>query len=129
MARRADFHGAKLIALMDAPSLGMKIDSLENAPYDAIEDRYDVTNLVSGPFNDVLKILERSLNFTTKLYKRKSGGWGLPIEYPNGTIELSSGMVQDLVTGVADLIATSIVMLYERHLIKKQNCLNICNTV
>ena len=102
---------------MDAPSLGMKIGSVENAPYDAIEDRYDVTNLVSGPYHDILKILEHSLNFTTKLYKRKSGGWGLPIEYPNGTIELSSGMIKDLVTGVADLIATSIVMLYERHLV------------
>ena len=116
LARRADFHGAKLTALTEA-SLGIKIGSLDNAPYDAIEDRYDVTNLVSGPFHDILKILERSLNFTTKLYKRKLGGWGLPIEYPNGTIELSSGMVKDLATGLADLIATSITMLYERHLV------------
>ena len=115
-ARRADFHGAKLTALTEA-SLGIKIGSLENAPYNAVEDRYDVTNLVSGPFHDILKILERSLNFTTKLYKRKSGGWGLPIVYPNGTIELSSGMVKDLATGLADLIATSMTMNYERHLV------------
>ena len=116
LARRADFHGAKLTALTEA-SLGIKIGSLENAPYNAIEDRYDVTNLVSGPFHDILKILQRSLNFTTKLYKRKSGGWGLPIEYPNGTIEISSGMVKDLATGSADLIATSITMNYERNLV------------
>ena len=116
MARRADFHGAKLTALTEA-SLGIKIGSLENAPYDAIEDRYDVTNLVSGPFHDILKILERSLNFTIKLYKRKSGGWGLPIKYPNGTIEISSGMVKDLANGLADLIATSMTMNYERNLV------------
>ena len=116
MARRADFHGAKLTGLTEE-WLGIEIGNLENAPYDVMEDRYDVTNLVSGAFYDILKNLECSLNFTTKLYKRKSGGWGLPVEYPNGTIELNSGMVKDLVTGSADLIVSSITMLYERHLV------------
>ena len=116
MARRADFHGAKLTGLTEE-WLGIEIGNLESAPYDVIEDRYDVTNLVSGAFYDILKNLESSLNFTTKLYKRKSGGWGLPIEYPNGTIDLGSGMVKDLVTGSADLLVSSITMLYERHLV------------
>ena len=116
LARRADFHGAKLTGLTEE-WLGIEIGNLESAPYDVIEDRYDVTNLVSGAFYDILKNLESSLNFTTKLYKRKSGGWGLPIEYPNGTIELGSGMVKDLVTGSADLLVSSITMLYERHLV------------
>ena len=116
MARRANFHGAKLTGLTEE-WLGIEIGNLESAPYDVIEDRYDVTNLVSGAFYDILKNLEFSLNFTTKLYKRKSGGWGLPIEYSNGTIELGSGMVKDLVTGSADLLVSSITMLYERHLV------------
>ena len=46
------------------------VSNLENAKYDETKERYEVTNLVSGPFHDVLKILEKSLNFTTKLYKR-----------------------------------------------------------
>ena len=116
MARRADFHGAELTGLTEK-WLGIEIGNLEKAPYDIVEDRYDVTNLVSGAFYNILKNLEQSLNFTTKLYKRKSGGWGLPVQYPNGTIELSSGMVKDLVTGSADLIVTSITMLSERNLV------------
>ena len=116
MARRADFYGAELNGLTEK-WLGIEIGNLEKAPYDIIEDRYDVTNLVSGAFYDILKYLEQSLNFTTKLYKRKSVGWGLPVQYPNGTIELDSGIVKDLVTGSADLLVTSITMLYERQLV------------
>ena len=116
MARRADFYGAELNGLTEK-WLGIEIGNLEKAPYDIIEDRYDVTNLVSGAFYDILKNLEQSLNFTTKLYKRKSVGWGLPVQYPNGTIELDSGIVKDLVTGSADLLVTSITMLYERQLV------------
>jgi hypothetical protein len=35
--------------------------------------------------------MEETLNFSTKIYRRKSGGWGIPIIYPNKSIHLSPG--------------------------------------
>ena len=34
---------------------------LKNMTYDSLDDRYDVTDLVSGPFYDVLQLLEKSV--------------------------------------------------------------------
>ena len=108
MKRRSDFYGVELVAMTDQWH-GTKIGNLENAIYDPLSDRYDVTNLVTGVFYDILKNLEETLNFTTKLYKRKNGGWGLPQIYQNGSIELSPGMLSDLMHGSADLIVASTV--------------------
>ena len=70
MKRRTNFYGVELVALTEKWLPGLDISNIENAKYDEKKERYEVTNLVSGPFYDVLKILEKSLNFTTKLYKR-----------------------------------------------------------
>ena len=70
LKRRANFYGVELVALTEKWLPGLDIRNLESAKYDETKERYEVTNLVSGPFHDVLKILEKSLNFTTKLYKR-----------------------------------------------------------
>jgi hypothetical protein len=111
--RRSDFHGVELVALTDQWN-GIEIGNLENAIYDPIRDRYEVTNLVTGAFYNILKNLEKSLNFTTKLYKRKDGRWGLPQIHQNGSVEMSPGMVSDLMYGSADLIVTGLTILYER---------------
>ena len=95
-------------------SLCANIDNLNNATYDPFHDRYDVTELVRGPFYDVLKLLEKSLNFTTKMFKRRIEGWGIPRLHPNGTMELSPGMVKDVASGSADLIIASLSIMYER---------------
>ena len=58
--------------------------------------------------------MEATLNFTTKIYRRKSGGWGIPIIYPNKSIHLSPGMVNDLKDGSADMIVTALTILYSR---------------
>ena len=66
----------------------------------------------SGSFYDVLKHMEATLNFTTRIYRRKSGGWGMPIIYPNKSIHLSPGMVNDLKDGSADMIGAEFVVTY-----------------
>ena len=49
MKRRSDFYGVELVAMTDQWH-GTKIGNLENAIYDPLSDRYDVTNLVTGVF-------------------------------------------------------------------------------
>jgi hypothetical protein len=54
-----------------------------------------------------LSILETELNFTTKFYKRQDGIWGLAtIDKITGKLN-ASGMLTDLVSGKADMIATN----------------------
>ena len=56
--------------------------------------------------------MEATLNFTTRIYRRKSGGWGMPIIYPNKSIHLSPGMVNDLKDGSADMIGAEFVVTF-----------------
>ena len=91
---------------------GIKLGNLDKAPYIPSNDTYDVTNFIKGPLYDVLKSLEATLNFTTKIYKRRLGGWGIPKIYPNKSVEVSPGMVKDLMQGSADIIVTTLTILY-----------------
>ena len=79
-----------------------------------VKSNLDLLTLYQGSFYDVLKHMEETLNFTTKIYRRKSGGWGMPIIYPNKSIQLSPGMVNDLKDGSADMIVTALTILYSR---------------
>ena len=47
-----------------------------------------------GTGHQILKHLEKSLNFTSKLYKRKIEAWGTPEAFLNGSVEISDGMVK-----------------------------------
>ena len=61
-------------------------------------------------FFDVLKLLEKKVNFTTSLLKRLDGNWG-KFNHENGTW---NGMIKSLLDGEADLIATSLTVNPER---------------
>ena len=111
--RRNDFYGLQLVGLTDE-SQETDIINLNEAVYYSSNDTYDVTNHVQGPHYRILKSLEETLNFTTKLYHRKSGGWGIPVIFQNGSIEVSDGMVRDIMLGKADLIIASLSLLYNR---------------
>ena len=88
--------------------------NLQNAPYFLNNDTYDVTYSTKGSFYEILKHMEKKLNFTTKLYKRKVAAWGIPKVYSNGSIQISDGMVKDVAFGSMDMIVTGLVMLPER---------------
>ena len=111
--RRNDFFGLELVGLTDE-SQETDIIDLNKAIYFSSNDTFDVTNHVRGPHYRILKSLEATLNFTTKLYHRKSGGWGIPVIFQNGSIEVSDGMVKDIMLGKADLIIASLSLLYNR---------------
>jgi hypothetical protein len=63
---------------------------------------------------ELLSILETQLNFTTKLYKRQDGIWGLAtIDKITGKLN-ASGMLADLMYGNADMVAANLGIIYER---------------
>ena len=51
-----------------------------------------MTNIVEGVLIDVLHLLEKKYNFSTQLYKRKDGAWGLAELLQNGTYR--GGIIQ-----------------------------------
>ena len=97
MKRRNDFYGVNLKAitheLPGRPEINI-VGNVSNLPYFSSNDTYDVTNNIKGAYYDILKHMEAALNFSTKIYRQKTMGWGNPILHHNGSIELSSGMVK-----------------------------------
>ena len=117
--RRKNFHGSNLIALTEL-WYGIDFDMLEvakTAVYFPSNDTYDVTYYAKGPGYEILKHLENSLNFSTKSYKRRSGGWGTPTIYPNGTVDLEEGIVKDLHFGKADVTVSHLDITYSRQFV------------
>ena len=76
--RRSNFHGITLKAMTEATGNDLALDPQYKklAPYFPMTKTYLVTNFVSGIYFDVLIELQRELNFTTELYKRKKKSWG-----------------------------------------------------
>ena len=116
--RRQDFHGFKMVAMTEEEGTAIVVKNLENATYFPSNQTHDVTNSIQGSLFDIWKNLETMLNFTTKIYKRKeNNNWGVPIQSPNGTIELSEGMVKDVWSGKAHVIMSATTMIYARYLV------------
>ena len=114
MKQRNDFHGLELVGLSEI-SKDTYIKDLNEAKYYSSNDTYDVTSNTYGPFYEILRHLQKTLNFTTALYKRKKRGWGTPNLYSNGSLKaIDDGMVKDLMLGKADLIMASLSILYSR---------------
>lgn len=117
LKRRQNFHGSTFIAMAEDELPAIAIENLSTAPYHSSNQTYEVTKLVRGAFFDVWKLLEIQLNFTTKLYKRKDGKWGVPSLLPNGTAVLTEGIIKSIVTGQADIAIANIGIVYNRQLV------------
>ena len=114
--RRKDFHGFQMIGMTDTIPSAIQIN-IENATYFPTNQTYDVTTSMQGSYFDIWKNLQRVLNFTTKIYKRKERNWGVPIQLSNGTIELSDGMIKDVMIGKAHVLMSAASVLYARYLV------------
>ena len=115
--RRQNFHGYEMIAVTEEIKSALEIRNLENATYFPYNQTYDVTNSIQGSFFDIWKKLEKMLNFTTKIYKRKDKSWGVPRQLSNGTFELSDGMIKDVWSGNVDALISAATILHARYLI------------
>ena len=103
--RRGDFHGLQLNGMLESfpPHVYFPDNMVEMANYFPDNETYDLTNIARGTYVDVLNHLEEQFNFSTKLFKRKDGKWGVPKKMQNGSIQFE-GMLQSVVEGPADLI-------------------------
>ena len=113
--RRSNFQGIKLKAItdFDVPAVGFPDDFKSTAKYFPNNETYEMTNLVYGIYIDVLHSMEKTLNFSTSLYRRKDGSWGTPKPFPNGTVVLK-GMMKTVNEGSVDFIWTSLSILLSR---------------
>ena len=62
-------------------------------------------------------VMQKDLNFTATLHKRKDGKWGPTLVLPNGTIE-AHGIISSLTTGYAEMIVTRYVFFMLKRLPK-----------
>ena len=94
--RRSNFHGVRLNAMVEEQSRKIKFphDFATNTNFFKNNQTYDMTNVIDGVYIDVLLTLEKTLNFSTKLYLRKDRIWGIP-KKENGTVILD-GMIKSL---------------------------------
>ena len=115
--RRSNFHGITLTAMTEATGNDLALDPQYKklAPYFPTNKTYLVTNFVSGIYFDVLMELQRELNFTTELYKRKKKSWGFVNRKENGSYT-ATGIVGDLFYNKVDLIVAALTMLHQRAL-------------
>ena len=117
LKRRQNFHGSKLIALTIEFNGFIRIGNLKNVPYFPSNETYDVTGLVKGTFFDIWTILQKNLNFTTKIFSKMNNKWGVPTINPNGSIILQDGIIKDAVDGTADILLAPLSIMYNRFLV------------
>ena len=103
--RRGNFHGIELKCMVNdfPPLINFPVDFMSHVPYHSNNQTYDLTNVATGAYINVLHSLEKKYNFSTKFYHRKDGKWGSSI-LANGTIG-AEGMLLNLVEGSADMVA------------------------
>ena len=93
----------KLRTMTEIAAPYISID-LTTATFDEKTQTYDVTKSVTGLYHEMFLEMQKMLNFTSTLYKRKDGEWGPTTVFKNGTI-LTGGIVESLTSGFAEMIA------------------------
>ena len=114
--RRSNFFGLQLNGMIDSqnPYVTFPENFTSKVKYFSNNNTYDMTNVADGIFINILHSLEKSLNFSTKLYLRKDRKWGMPLSFPNGSYVLD-GMIKSLVeVDSIDIIWTSLDIVPER---------------
>ena len=101
--RRGNFHGSQLTAVTEGlfSLTQLPNDFKSKAIFFPNNQTYDVTDIIEGSSIDLLHSLEKLFNFSTRLYKRKDGKWGLSEKLENGTF-IPTGMLENLNDGSAD---------------------------
>ena len=118
MKRRSNFHGLKLNAITETSTT--KLLQLNNTKKYIKNSKiyYDVDNLQNDPHMfyfpiaiPILRILQRTLNFTTHLFIEDGQKVGSPQMLQNQTIHIGDGMFQNLIEGSADIILSRMSIL------------------
>ena len=117
LERRSDFHGIILRAMTESTGNEIAIHSnfTQMAPFFSNNETFLVTDYVYGIYYDVLLELQKQLNFSTVLYKRKEIAWGFVYPQNDGTFE-ATGIVGDLFFNRVDMIVAPLAIFYRRAL-------------
>ena len=110
-----NFQGITFKAMTHAysPAILLPDNYTKTSIYFPENDTYEVTNQVYGLYFDILHILQKELNFTTKLYIRKDKVLGFPTKSKNGSL-VPNGALQNMHDKSADFILASIFMHADR---------------
>ena len=87
--RRSNFHGLSFNVVCEFLGNSMNADPryVEEAPYFPNNETYLVNGFTYGIFDDVFKIMEYTLNFSSVKYKRKEEDWGNMYTQPDGSVK------------------------------------------
>ena len=109
--RRSNFQGLHLKGIVEDYGYWAKVNSsfITEAPYSNKNEKYLITNHVTGIVIDILNVLGSKLNFTIDHYLRKDRQWGNIFNHPNGTSE-GIGIVGDIYFGRADITSTTLTV-------------------
>ena len=115
--RRSNFHGITLRAMTETTGneIALYPNFTKTATFFPNNETYLVTDYVYGIFFDVLMELQKQLNFTTILYKRKEIAWGFVYPQNDGTFE-ATGIVGDLFFDKVDMVVAPLAIFYRRAL-------------
>ena len=107
--RRSNFYGLIIKGMTEFEGLFMnaRLSYLENAPYFPNNQTYHINNYLYGVYHDILSIIERQLNFSTILYKRKQEAWGYVYPQSNGSY-IATGIVGDVFLKRVDIAVASL---------------------
>ena len=113
--RRSNFQGVSLKAMteFDGNSINANPSFLTDAPYFPENETYLLNGFTYGVYHDVLNVLQDHLNFSTQLFKRKDGAWGMVYPQDDGTFK-TVGFVGDLFLKKADFAIASLIILKDR---------------
>ena len=113
--RRSNFQGVSLKAMteFDGNSINANPSFLTDAPYFPENETYLLNGFTYGIYHDVLNVLQNHLNFSTQLFKRKDGAWGMVYPQDDGTFR-TVGFIGDLFLKKADFAIASVIILKDR---------------
>ena len=113
--RRSNFQGVSLKAMteFDGNSINANPSFLTDAPYFPENETYLLNGFTYGIYHDVLNVLQDHLNFSTQLFKRKDGAWGMVYPQDDGTFK-TVGFVGDLFLKKADFAIASLIIMGNR---------------
>ena len=107
--RRSNFYGLVIKGMTEFEGMFMnaRLSYLENALFFPNNQTYHINNFIFGVYHDILTIIERQLNFSTILYKRKKEAWGYVYPQPNGSY-VATGIVGDVFFKRVDIAVASL---------------------
>ena len=113
--RRSNFQGVSLKAMTEFRGnlINANPSFLTDAPYFPENETYLLNGFTYGIYHDVLNVLQNHLNFSTQLFKRKDGAWGMVYPQDDGTFK-TVGFVGDLFLKKADFAIASLIILEDR---------------